>query len=102
MAVLQSVVYFSGSTGFGYALLKLISLGESTYLKVKNKKCNNSKCGNIILSDNICWSLPFGKLQGWLTCTVYTAACNRCHYISCRYVMDSHHHHHVQEGLGLM
>jgi len=53
MAVLQSVLYFSGSVGFGYALLKLISQDESTYLKVKNKKCN-STCGNISLSDNIC------------------------------------------------
>jgi len=33
MAVLQSVLYFSGSVGFGYALLKLISQDESTYLK---------------------------------------------------------------------
>jgi len=74
MAVLQSVLYFSGSIGFGYALLKLISQDESTYLKVKNYKRNNSTC---ILSDNICWSLPFRKLQGWLMCTVYTATYNR-------------------------
>jgi len=33
MAVLQSVLYFSGSIGFGFALLKLISQDESTYLK---------------------------------------------------------------------
>jgi len=66
MAVLQSVLYFSGSIGFGFALLKLISQDESAYLKVKNNKCNNSTHGNIILSDNSCWSLPFRKLQGWL------------------------------------
>jgi len=33
MAVLQSVLHFSGSVGFDYALLKLISQDESTYLK---------------------------------------------------------------------
>lgn len=74
MAVLQSVLYFGGSIGFGYALLKLISQDESTYLKVKNSECNSHTCGSITLSDNICWSLPFGKFQGWLTCTLYTVS----------------------------
>lgn len=33
MAVLKSLLYLIGSFGFGYALLKLISQDESTYLK---------------------------------------------------------------------
>lgn len=58
MAVQLSVLYFTVSVGVGYALLKLISQDEDTYLKVKNNKCNNSIYRDIILSDISCWPLP--------------------------------------------